>query len=205
MLSIYSLLLVLLNSLLIQSLNVDNTNNRSNWGAIFDKYVPPMLMGESKELKLNLHHLNKKELTEANALIHVVSDSAILRVYKLIPLNEIKENEWNGKFSVEAVFIGLANVYAEIIRRNESGVVSEKSDNHLTINVMRNPIPEWQYIEIYNIFDNTLYIAIRILFGCVLDYRKVGAIIRYPIGLGISIFSNFLLTPLVSRHLNLQF
>lgn len=168
------------------------------WGVKFERFLPPLELGEQKIVNFTIQNLNKTELTESLATIRAVSDSDVLRAYKAVPLSEIESNQWHGSVQVEAVFIGAAHLYVEIVRPDENDVAIERSTGFLPIQIMRKRVPEWMYNEIYNICESALYFIIRMIFGMVIDWCEITAILRNPVGIGISFFCSHIFLPLVS-------
>lgn len=177
--------------------NQFSLGNDFEWDVYFENSRQFKKMGESEEIKLKIVDLNKTEMIESNAVIKIVSDSKILQVSKTITIDAIDEGgNWSGSFMATAVFIGHANVFAEIIWKND-GFKIEKSSNAMTLNIIRDQSLKTAYDDIYKIYEICFNIILRILCGMAIDWKNVVRFLRKPIGLGISCFCNFVFTPLV--------
>lgn len=171
-----------------------------HWRVAFDRFIPPMEIGEEKIVNFMLLDLNKIELQESSATIRVVSgDSDVVDAYKEIPVSEINDGKWNGSVRLEAVFLGGTEISVKIGRQIENKWFIERSKGFLPIQVIRIRVPMWMYDEIYNIFEHALYITIGIILGMAIDWHKVGANLRKPVGVGISFFCSYVFMPLVCR------
>lgn len=192
-----SLAVVVLLLMLIQCLHVKGAKH---WRVQFARALPNIEIGEQKIVDFKLQDLNEIELQDSSAIIRVLSDdSNVINAYKEIPISEINDGKWNGSVHVEAIFIGGAQIFVEIGRQVKSECLVERSNSFLPIQVIRKRVPTWMYNEMYNVFEQVLYVIIGILFGMATDWHKVGAHLRKPVGVGISFFCSYIFMPLVCK------
>lgn len=184
--------------LLVFNLNVFTIAENVEWNAFFGSYHPFMVMRESRVFNVKIEGLNKKELIESAASIQIVSDSNILEVSKEIGLDEIEgSGNWNGTFEAKVFYIGRVNIFVEIHRENHD---VEKSINKITLNTIRKPTLNSDYIETFHVYKFGFYMFLRLLCGTAIDWTHVWRIIRKPVSPGISAFCYFILTPMVSHQ-----
>lgn len=156
-----------------------------------------MHMDTTANVNLTISNLNKTELQQSKATIRVVSNADELLVSQEIPLNEIgNDGIWKRSFNIEAVFIGKAYLYVEIIRKDQK---PEQSDEKVLVVITR---PERLIDTLFIISVATLVSMLYINFGAALDLRKVNGVLRRPIGPAIAFFCHFLFLPLVSDSLS---
>lgn len=170
------------------------------WTVTFERNSPIYIMeiGEKKIINFKLSNLNKTELTKSSAKIRAASNSDVLRAYQEISVSEINENEVNGSIQLEAIFIGGAHVYVEIVRPNKNNFELDRSPKYLPVQVMRKR--DYMYSEFYTIYENAFYWLIRLFFGIVIDWRNVAANIRHPTGIAISFLCTYIFMPMVSKN-----
>lgn len=156
-----------------------------------------MHMDTTANINLTISNLNKTELQQSKATIRVVSNADVLLVSQEIPLDEIgNDGKWKRSFNIEAVFIGKADLYVEITRKDKE---PEQSDKEVLVVITR---PERLIDRLFIISVITLVSILYINFGAALDLRKVKSVLRRPIGPAIAFFCHFLFLPLVSNSLN---
>lgn len=164
------------------------------WITIFEPNNLTVNMYESKAINLSLSQLDTANLIKHNAKISIVSDTNILEVSKQIALDEIVNDQWNGRFNVTAVFLGNANVF---VRIEQNGSVQQSTES-LTIVIKR----EERFIDTLFVVSVVLLVSILYInFGAALDLRKVKEVFIRPIGPVIALFCHFLILPLVSCHM----
>lgn len=88
-------------------------NDKSVLFGINNPYVK---MNQINEFDLKVVNLNKADIIESNVKIRIVSDSNILEVSKVIPIDQIDGGSCYGNFTAVAVHIGCANVHLEMDR-----------------------------------------------------------------------------------------
>lgn len=185
-------------SLLLTQLNEFSNAADTGWNAVFGTYHPFLEMGKPKTINVKIINLNKTELIESAAKIHVVSDSNVVDVTSQISLDEIKENTWNGSFSVSAIFIGRAKIFVEIRRKHYEPKI-ERSANNINLKAFRNAVLQSNYAEFYEYFEFVFYLILRLLCGIAINWRNLWSTLRQPIAPGISVICNFIVCPLVSK------
>lgn len=166
------------------------------WKAEFENTTYSVYMGDSKNISLNIINLNKTDLIQSNATIQIVSDSKILRVAKIISLNEIEGDQWSGSFTVDAVFIGHANVSVEIVWESKR---VQKSSQQVRVVILHKSILGGVFMKYFHICVLIFYFVMYINFGVILELSKVKAIIRQPLRPCVAFICNFIFSPLV-RH-----
>lgn len=166
----------------------------NTWTAHFENTTYSIDMGDSKNISLIIINLNKTNLIESNATIRIVSDSNILRVSKIIDLNEIDDDKWSGIFVVNAIFIGHANVSVEIVQQQKNG---QRSTQQCRINIQHKSILKRDFMKYFNIFVMIFYFVMYINIGVILELNKVSAIARKPLRPCIAFICNFIFSPLV--------
>lgn len=164
------------------------------WEVKFENETCSIPMGDSKNISVIIVHLNKTDLIASNATIRIVGDRNILNVSKIIPINEINGDKWNGFFEVEAIFIGSANVFVEIMTEN----TVERSSQQMQINVKLKHIVNGVFVQVFNICVIVFYFIMQVHFGVVLDLNKVKSIVRKPLRPFAAFVCNYTLIPLVS-------
>lgn len=179
---------------------------KPKWNAEFYDYYLVLRMGEQIDMKLVLTNLNKTALLESSAEIRVVSDSFVLRVDKEIPVSEIENDEWHGKFRMDALFLGAAYVHVEIDWKSEDrSVAVERSTHFVSVQIIRKKPPAWTYTEYYDIYETTLYIVLRFMLGLVLQWQGVTAILEKPLCVAISLCSSVIIMPMVIAPPNFDY
>lgn len=162
-------------------------NDAVKWITEFQPQSLSIHMNEWKTVNVTISNLSKADLK--GATIHIVSDSNILDVWKEIPVDSIDGDKWNGNFSVNAVFIGKANVFVEINGQRE------ESKTKLPIVITR---PERLIDTLFIISVAASVSILYINFGAALDLQKVKGVLLKPIGPTIAFFCHFIFLPLVS-------
>lgn len=143
-------------------------------------------MTEKNNVTLTIGGVNTTDLKE----VRLVSDSDILEVSTKIDVNA--NGDWKGTFETDAVFIGKANVYVEVVRNHGD---PERSDKSLLVVIIRkNRLIDTLFIISVASLVSILYIN----FGAALDMKKVKNSLRRPIGPLIAFFCHFVFLPLVS-------
>lgn len=165
-------------------------NDAVKWITEFQPQNLSIHMNEWKIVNVTISNLIKADLK--GATIHIVSDSNILEVWKEIPVDSIDGDKWNGNFSVNAVFIGKANVFV-VITYSEGQ--REESQTKLPIVITR---PERLIDTLFIISVAALVSILYINFGAALDLQKVKGVLLKPIGPAIAFFCHFIFLPLVS-------
>lgn len=168
--------------------------NGVKWEVTFENTTHSMYMGDSKHINLSITNFNKTDLIESNATIRIASDSNILRVAKIIPLNEIEEDKWNGSFTVDAIFIGNANVSVEMVWENKQ---VQRSSQQIRIHILHKSILGGVFMKYFNICVLIFYFVMYINFGVVLELSKIKALIRKPLRPCVAFLCNFVFSPLV--------
>lgn len=174
------------------------------WEAKFETETYSMTMGDSKNISLSLNQLNKENLLKLNATIQVVSDSRILRVSKIYPLYELDGDKWFGTFTVDAIFIGNANISVVIVPENKQ-LDYDKSSQQISINILRKSILSGNFQDHFNMFVCIFFFVMNINFGMIFELDKVKATIRKPIKPIVAFLCNFIFTPLVRCKFILKF
>lgn len=164
------------------------------WTAHFENTTYSIDMGDSKNISLTITNLNKSKLIESNATIRIVSDSNILQVSKIIHPNEIVGDKWSGNFVVDAIFIGHANVWVEIVQQQKN---EQRSPQQCRINIQHKSILRGDFMKYFNIFVMIFYFVMYINIGVVLELDKVRANVRKPLRPCIAFICNFIFSPLV--------
>lgn len=183
--------------LLLTQLNKCSCATDAGWNALFGPFHPFLEMGKPKNINLKIINLNKTELIASKAEINVVSDSNVVDVASEISFDDIKNNTWNGTFTVSAIFIGRAKIFVEIRRKlNEPKI--EQSARSINLKAFRTAVVQSKYAEFYENFEFVFYLTLRLLCGIAINWRNLWDILRRPIGPGISVFCNFVVCPLVS-------
>lgn len=170
-----------------------HADNDKEWTCLFvpKKFTVHML--DTRIVNLTLTGLNLADLIATNATIKIVSDNDILQVERQIPLNEIHDGQWSGQFNVSATFLGRAQVFVHIVRR-ENVIKSKES---LAVIIIR----EERLIDtLFTISVASLVSILYINFGAALDMQKVRAAFVRPIGPSIALFCHFLILPVVRRR-----
>lgn len=182
--------------LLLVFCHFSHAQDDSAWEVEFENSKYSIYMGDSKNISLSLTNLNNADLIEANATIRIVSDSNILKVTKEIPLSEIEGDKWSGNFTIDAVFIGIANLSVEIVWDNDR---IEKSLRQVRIVILHKSILGPVFMKYFKICVLWFYFVMYINFGVILELDKVKTIVRKPLRPCIAFVCNFVLSPLV-RH-----
>lgn len=184
--------------LLLTLCRCTHTKDDFTWEANFENTTHSIYMGDSKNINLTINILYKVDLIASNSTIHVFSDSNILQVTKLTPGNEINGDKWNGFFTIDAIFIGIANVSVEIIQQNQR---VHRSSQQIRINILHKSILGGVFMKYFHICVLIFYFVMYINFGVVLELSKVKAIIQKPLRPCIAFICNFILSPLVRSFL----
>lgn len=106
------------------------------------------------------------------------------------------DGTWTDKFPLEALFIGLTNVYVEKV--SARGVPIERAAAVLPIVIVR------EVRTIDHVFTGSVATLVSLLyinFGAALSLSKVKGIVRRPIGPAIGFVGQFIIMPLVSMGL----
>ena len=164
------------------------------WEVKFENETCSIPMGDSKNVSVIITHLNKTDLIASNATIRIVSDRKILHVSKIIPIDEIEGDKWSGFFEIEAIFIGSAKVFVEIMTEN----TIEKSSQRMQINVKQKHIVNGVFVKVFNACVIVFYFIMQVHFGVVLDLKKVKSIVQKPLRPFAAFVCNYTLIPLVS-------
>lgn len=167
------------------------------WNAIFGTYHPYLEMLKPRRFNLKLVNLNQSELIESEAEIRIVSDSNVVIAASTIPLDEIKENSWNGTFLVTAIYIGRANLFVAIHRAKGEPKI-ERSTSRITLKTFRNGILKSDYAEFYEYFEFGFYLILRLLCGIAINWKSFYKAMRKPIAIPVSVVMQFIVCPLVS-------
>lgn len=163
----------------------------TKWNATFNPTKITIHMHESALINLTISGLDVNRLKAENATIEVRSDNVIAEVNFPIPLNDITDGTWTGKFNINAIFLGSANIFVVIIRKNGD----EHSKASLPVIIIR----EERIIDkVFTISVATLVSILYINFGAAIDLSKVKGIVMRPIGPFIAMFCQFVFLPLVS-------
>lgn len=150
-------------------------------------------MDETVEISLTITQLNKQFLLTHNATVHLVSDSELLNVAGIIPVDEIDKNDtWHGNVTISAIFIGRANVF---VRVKYAGDRIEDSPTKLPVIIIRR---ERIIDTIFIVSVASLMTILYVNFGAALDIQKVKGVIFRPVGPGIAFFCHFIVLPLVN-------
>ncbi|XP_055299002.1 ileal sodium/bile acid cotransporter-like [Sitodiplosis mosellana] len=170
------------------------------WEAHFENTTCSIYMGDLKNISLTIANLNKADLIESNATIRVVSDSNILRVTQIIPLNEIDGDKWNGFFRINAIFIGHANVLVKVVRENKQ---VQRSTQQIRIDIRHKSILGTVFMKYFNICVLVFYFVMYINFGVVLELSKVKTVVRKPLRPCVAFICNFIFSPLAGYLLGM--
>lgn len=162
------------------------------WNAIFNPKTITIHMHESAPINLTINGLDANRLKIENATIEVRSDNVIAEVNFPIPLNDIVNGTWTGKFDINAIFLGSANIHVVITLKNGG---AEQSKESLPVIIIR----EERIIDRVFTFSVAALVSILYInFGAAIDLTKVKAIVLRPIGPLIAMFCQFVFLPLVS-------
>lgn len=164
------------------------------WEVKFENDTSSLSMGDSKNISVVITHLNRSELIALNATMRIASDSNILHVSKVIHANEIVGSEWNGFFEVNAIYIGCANVFVEILREN----TTERSPQRMQIDITLKHVVGGVFVKCFNVFVMIFFFIMQLNFGVVLDLNTVKSIARKPLKPCAAFVCNYTLIPLVS-------
>lgn len=192
--TIYILLTFLLFAFVQHSCSV----NAANWNVRFDPSNftdkgKEIHMDSSKTVTVYLTGLNKRDLILTYSKIFVRSNSDILKASLNIPVVEIDDNgSWSGTMNITASFIGRANVFVSIVKKNGD---QEDSMTQLPVTIIRR---ERAVDKLFTISVITLVSILYINFGAALDLKKVKGVLIRPIGPAIAFFCHFIFLPLVS-------
>lgn len=151
-------------------------------------------MEKSTEVRLTITNLNKQFLLAQNGKVHIASGSNLLSVSGLIPVDEIDDsNTWTGNVTLDAIFIGRANVFVRVLHAGNG--IKDSSSRLPVIIVRENRIIDKIFIGSVISLTAILYIN----FGAALDLQKVRGALARPIGPAIAFFCHFIVLPLVGR------
>lgn len=152
-------------------------------------------MHHTVEAELRVTGLNRDALvasgdwfrirSENEKLVHIVKDFNGTDV--------LPDGSWSGKFPLDALFIGLTNVYVEKV--SASGQAIERAAAVLPIVIVR------EVRTIDHVFTGSVATLVSLLyinFGAALSLSKVKNIARRPIGPAIGFAGQFIIMPLVS-------
>ena len=165
----------------------------ASWTAKFNPNETRMEMDTYQEINVELFNLNT-ELID-NSEVHIRTDSEhLLRVDKTFEITNLPDKgPWTGNFTLNALFLGNANVYVEIKKKDTN--ISERSDQVLPVTIIR---PDAIINAIFTGSVATLVSILYINFGAALNLEKLKGIGKRPIGPLIGFFCQFLAMPLVS-------
>ncbi|XP_031639534.1 sodium/bile acid cotransporter 5-like [Contarinia nasturtii] len=180
-----------------------NEKNESIWKVNSENMTYSMYMGESKNISVTLTHLNRTELMESKASIMIISDSNILKVSRTVPLNEIDLDEWSGVFSADAIFIGSANVFVMISRRENIGLKIEESSQRIRINISCKSMLGEMFMQYFDKCVLIFYFIMYVNFGILLELSKVKDTVRKPLKPCVAFICNFIFTPMASYLLGM--
>lgn len=187
---------MLIVSLLVLTDQIQQTqcNDQDSWDQPIDIEGPSIRlhMDETADFTFYISNLPKSFLQAHNATIHFASDSEILTVSGLIPLDAINdENRWKGNVTLYAEFIGRVNIY---VRATYDGDKIKESVK-LPIVIVR----EERIIDkVFVISVASLMTILYINFGAALDLQNVKSVLVRPVGPGIAFFCHFIVLPLVN-------
>lgn len=161
----------------------------AEWTAEFNPKNVTVHMHETVSINLTITGLDSLKIR--NSSIYLQSDADIIRVNKIIDINQIQNGKWTGKFDVDAVFLGSGNVFV-IIEQNGS---QNKSNERLPVIIIR----EQRLIDtLFTVSVAVLVTILNVNFGAALELDKIKGIFLRPIGPVIGLFCHFLFMPLVN-------
>lgn len=190
-------------------LHFANAEDADKWEVEFSYSTQSINLGEPEDINLSIYNLNMQRLTESNATIQVISrDPGIMKISKIISLDEINDGRWNGSFTAIPNTLGIANVFVEIVFLHaESCSIIEVSPKSMEIKVLRNhniiDINRWFSPQFYFYLMHIFFVLGNVAFGAALDLDKLRAIFQYPIVLFVIFLFDFFLFPFVSNSRSL--
>lgn len=163
----------------------------TSWTATFEPTKITIHMNEQATINLTIIGLDANELRNENATLEIRSDSSIAGVYNPVSLDDIVDGTWKGAFQIDAIFLGSAKIYVEIV--SDKG--GDRSITTLPVIIIRGE----EFID--RIFLVSVAVLVSILFinfGAAIDLSKIKAITIRPIGPAIACFCQFVFLPVVS-------
>lgn len=151
-----------------------------------------MHMEETIQTNLTITNLNKEFLLAHDATVHLTSESDLLSVDGIIPVDEIDDSgTWQGNVTITSYFIGKPSIF---VRVKYAGNRIEDSPAKLPVIVIRR---ERIIDKIFVISVASLMTILYVNFGAALDIQKVKGVLIRPIGPAIAFFCHFIVLPLV--------
>lgn len=164
------------------------------WKANFKNETYSMYMGDSKNISLTITNFKKADFIDSNATVRIISNSNILRVTKVIPLNEFEADKWSGYFTIDAIFIGNANLSVEIVLASKR---TQRLSQQIQIVIINKSILAGVFMEYFHICVLVFYFVMYINFGVILEVNKVKDLVRKPLTPCVAFLCTFIISPLV--------
>lgn len=154
--------------------------------------------------ELTMHHvlnghllvqgLDRDDVVASGAWFRIrAANEKLLSIEKSFNGSEVSvDGQWQGMFEMDALFLGLTNVYVEKV--SAAGEPIERSDTVLPIIIVR------EVRTIDHVFTGSVATLVSLLyinFGAALSLSKLKGIVRRPIGPAIGFVGQFVIMPLV--------
>lgn len=167
------------------------------WTAHYDPASLQLHMNTVRNISLRLDGFTAEDLQDQPDIQLKSERSHVATVLQgSIPVVEIKDNGiYEGEFNVSGSFLGSANLYVELRRKDNQTVTSKEK---LPVTVIRE---ERVIDKVFTISVAVLVSILYINFGAALDIPTLKVIARKPIGPIIGFFAQFLFMPLLSYGL----
>lgn len=168
-----------------------------DWTARYDPASMQMHMNTVRNISLRLDGFTAEDLLDSPDIQLKSERNHVAAVLEgTIPIVEFRDNGiYEGEFNVSGSFLGNANLYVELRRKDNRTVTSKEK---LLVTVIRE---ERVIDKVFTISVAVLVSILYINFGAALDIPTLKLIARKPIGPVIGFVAQFLFMPLLSYGL----
>lgn len=164
---------------------------------IFDDLLADVPIGEEQIFNFTLK-INTPKLNVASWQIDIKSNSSRIAKVSECFTKKINNEIWSGNFTVVAINIGNARINGRIL--NENGAEIQELRESMQISVTR---AHFMHADNHNQifffwFMYFVMILTNVIFGTILNIKRVGAIFKKPSGLCVSFLLTVIIIPVVS-------